>query len=72
MYVDDYFGHLHNALATHHPTVDSAALEAEWRDLYAVAWADFVRFLAGWSPQHWKLDAYSLRLTKQVIAALAV
>ena len=43
------------------------ALEAEWRSLYRVAWADFHRFLKGWSPGHWKINSYSERITTAVI-----
>jgi hypothetical protein len=35
-----------------------------------VAWADFHRFLKGWSPDHWKLSDYSERVTREVIAFL--
>jgi len=45
-------------------------LEVDWRSLYRVAWADFHRFLKGWSPDHWKLSDYSERVTREVIAAL--
>jgi hypothetical protein len=38
------------------------ALEAEWRTMYVFAWADFYRFLTGWSPGHWKVHAYSQRM----------
>lgn len=43
------------------------ALEREWRSLYRVAWADFHRFLKGWSPGHWKINTYSERITAEVI-----
>lgn len=35
-------------------------LEKEWRELYLFAWADFVRFLSGWAPDHYKLNDHSL------------
>jgi len=46
------------------------ALETEWRSLYRVAWADFHRFLKGWSPGHWKINSYSERITAEVIKNL--
>jgi len=45
-------------------------LEQEWRSLYPYAWADFVRFLAGWSPGHWKMHSYSNRMTEAILAQL--
>ncbi len=63
--LDHYFECLHQALGR--PNAD---LEAEWRALYPVAWADFHRFLKGWSPGHWKINSYSERITQQVIASL--
>ncbi|WP_397445246.1 oxidoreductase family protein [Polaribacter sp. R77954] len=60
--LDTYFNHLHKALGKR-----NIELENEWRDLYYVAWADFHRFLKGWSPGHWKINSYSERVAKQVI-----
>ncbi|MBC75943.1 MAG: hypothetical protein CME64_07995 [Halobacteriovoraceae bacterium] len=37
-------------------------LEREWRQLYPYAWADFYRFLKGWSPEHWKVHEYSRQM----------
>ncbi len=61
-----YFGFLRAALAD-----DIAdAVEEEWRTLYPFAWADFHRFLAGWSPGHWKIHRYSKQMTATVLASL--
>ncbi|GAB1855301.1 DUF1679 domain-containing protein [Flavobacteriaceae bacterium MHTCC 0001] len=63
--LDTYFNHLHKAIGT-----TNEALENEWRPLYRVAWADFHRFLKGWSPRHWKINSYSERITAEVIQNL--
>ena len=63
--LDTYFTYLQDAL-----TERNEALEAEWRSLYRVAWADFHRFLKGWSPGHWKINSYSERITVEVIKNL--
>jgi len=60
--LDMYF----NALGKRFPAMRTA-LEKEWRPLYAVAGADFHRFLAGWSPDHAKLTRYSSELVKQAL-----
>lgn len=56
LFLDGYFEALAESVG---PEVDSAAVEAEWRELWPYAWADFHRFLAGWAPGHWKLSRYS-------------
>lgn len=63
--LDSYFQSLKRALGK-----SSEAVEKEWRSLYRVAWADFHRFLKGWSPGHWKINSYSERVTKEVIKNL--
>lgn len=70
--LDNYFQRLKTAV-THRPQAlpDSFdELEAEWRKLYPFAWADFYRFLAGWSPGHWKMHGYSQRVTQAVLNQL--
>ena len=63
--LDTYFQHLQRALGER-----NEALEKEWRSLYRVAWADFHRFIKGWSPGHWKINSYSERVTQEVINSL--
>ncbi|MAY80045.1 MAG: hypothetical protein CL930_04585 [Deltaproteobacteria bacterium] len=62
--LDVYFSALRESLPD---DVDSTALEAEWRSLYTVAWADFQRFMLGWSPGHRKLTDYSDATTERAI-----
>ena len=50
--------------------VDADAVETEWRRLFPFAWADFHRFLKGWSPGHWKINAYSERMVGRVVTEL--
>lgn len=69
-YLEDYFRLLRAALDGRLQSSEIDAVESEWRGLYSWAWADFFRFLAGWSPQHWKIDRYSERLTREVLARL--
>jgi len=68
--LDDYFQTLEAALLAQGKTVDFPALESDWRTLYPVAWTDFFRFLQGWSPGHWKIHRYSVRLAKEVLEQL--
>ena len=68
--LDAYFGSLRQALSELRDDVDFRDVEAEWRELYPVAWADFHRFLKGWSPGHWKINSYSERVTREVVRAL--
>ncbi len=65
-----YFEALRNYLNSKDDAVCPKALEKDWRPLYRVAWADFHRFMKGWSPGHWKLSTYSERVTREVIASL--
>ncbi|HAA57998.1 MAG TPA: choline kinase [Myxococcales bacterium] len=66
-----YFVSLRAALARRKKDIDVDALEEEWRGLFAWAWADFHRFLIGWMPGHWKVNAYSQHLTDRVLRALS-
>ncbi|MEO1052255.1 MAG: phosphotransferase [Bacteroidota bacterium] len=67
--LEHYFDQLDQALGKN---VDFQLVKEEWRALYKYAWADFYRFLDGWSPGHWKMHGYSKRLTQQVLEELQV
>lgn len=69
-FLDQYFVTLCFNISMNRPDLDPKAIETEWRELYPVAWTDFHRFLKGWSPDHWKINSYSERLTREVVASL--
>ncbi|MGF1691001.1 phosphotransferase [Photobacterium kagoshimensis] len=69
-YLDYYFAQLSKALAALQPHLNAQSVEQEWRDLYPVAWADFQRFVKGWSPAHWKINDYTEALTVQALDQL--
>jgi hypothetical protein len=68
--LNHYFQSLDQALQTAGNPTNFSELETEWRELYAFAWADFCRFLGGWSPGHWKMNGYTDRITQKVIEEL--
>ena len=68
--LDFYFHALNKALISQRKSVDADAVEQDWRTLYPVAWTDFHRFIKGWSPGHWKINSYSERLAREVLAQL--
>ena len=68
--LDYYFARLKEAVVKRNSSFDPASIEQDWRELYPVAWADFHRFLKGWSPGHWKINGYSERIAREVVAQL--
>jgi len=65
-----YFHALKTALLAMKKEIDIAALEAEWREMYPFAWADFHRFLLGWMPTHKKINNYSQLMTARALSQL--
>lgn len=48
----------------------STELIQAWQELYPYAWFDFYRFLAGWSPGHYKINAYIKLQMQKVLDAI--
>ncbi len=65
--LDSYFNSLRDALLLRKKSDIADSLEEDWRHLYPIAWADFHRFLQGWSPGYWQPGGYSERLTRNVV-----
>lgn len=67
--LNHYFEQLEAAL---NKSIDFKLLKQEWLELYPYAWADFYRFLDGWSPGHWKMHEYSEQMVQRVLNELKV
>lgn len=65
--LDFYFAELKQKLDA---ALDFEALETEWRQLYPLAIADFVRFLLGWMPTHQKVNKYSIGVMEKVLLSI--
>ena len=70
-WLDEYFERFAAAASRrgHSPKRVKQTCE-RWRELFPVAWADFTRFLVGWSPGHQKLTPYSEELTERAFQVL--
>lgn len=68
--LDEYFGYLNAALNIHQPSLSINQVEEAWRPLFVIAWADFQRFVKGWSPTHWKINPYTEGLKNQALGML--
>ncbi|NQZ70712.1 MAG: DUF1679 domain-containing protein [Lentisphaeria bacterium] len=66
--IDYYFECLFEALNGKISDQEFVFLEHEWREMYSVAWADFCRFLEGWSPGHYKLNSYNRRMVETTLS----
>jgi len=68
--LDAYFVKLKMCLAELNSELEIKALEQEWRFAFELAWADFQRFLEGWSPTHKKNTSFSRALTASALSKL--
>lgn len=69
--LDIYFSELSRCLISTGESPDFAeAVAQEWHDLFPIAWADFHRFIMGWSPTHPKNTPFSQQLTDQALRQL--
>ncbi|GHB67928.1 phosphotransferase [Psychrosphaera saromensis] len=53
-----------------HSSIDFVELSKEYQELYPVAWADFYRFLLGWNPKSWKVNAYIKQMAEKALSSL--
>lgn len=68
--LDHYFSYVDEAVVKLRPELNSCDIEAAWRPMFALAWADFQRFVKGWCPTHWKINPYTEALAKKALQEL--
>jgi thiamine kinase-like enzyme len=64
-----YFEQLSFFIKRLHPTVEPESVRNDWTPLYAVAWADFYRFLCGWAPGQYDDDPYAKSMVRLALTA---
>lgn len=70
MCLDYYFQQLKLAHQHYQRDVEFSLLEAEWRKLWPYTWADYHRFLEGWSPGHQRISLFMQDKTRQTLSQL--
>ncbi|MFT2099754.1 phosphotransferase [Marinomonas sp. 2405UD66-6] len=66
-----YFSELSRCILATGESPDTAeAVASEWHGLFSIAWADFHRFILGWSPTHKKNTLFSRKMTEQALSQL--
>lgn len=65
-----YFNALKASILEYKKDIDFNELEKEYKKMYFLAWADFLRFLKGWSPGHFKINSYSENMKDRAIKYL--
>ncbi len=68
--LEHYFSQLAKGILEYQDDLNFVTLERSWRSLYSFAWADFHRFLLGWSPEHFKINAHMQSHTNIVLGQL--
>ena len=68
--LDHYFHCLSEEVQRRNLSIELTHLEQEWRQLSPLAWADFQRFLEGWSPAHKKNHRFSQQMTQLALTQL--
>lgn len=70
--IDGYFITLAKAIKLQTPSngINPIEVETEWRALLPFAWADFQRFIVGWSPQHSKNNKFSQKMAENAIMTI--
>lgn len=69
--LERYFQSLKDAFVGRASSIEFQSLEREWRELFCFAWADFNRFLQGWSPDHWKITPAIEKQTQKALSRLS-
>ncbi|WP_439133971.1 oxidoreductase family protein [Pseudomaricurvus sp.] len=71
--LDEYFMALRQtvSVSTNKGEINLDDLEKEWRELFPFAWADFHRFILGWSPQHRKNNGFSQSQAELALSRLS-